>query len=115
MRTVIRRVRLVPVAGAPAPPGPVDLALEGGVVAEVAPRVDAAGADDVVDADGSWAIPGLWDQHVHMRQWALSFGRLDVSGTAHPREVVRRVAEHAAALPATTRWCWSAATSTTAG
>src|SRR5690606_28632673 len=25
----------------------------------------------VLDASGSWLIPGLWDHHVHTVQWAL--------------------------------------------
>ncbi|GGD08779.1 amidohydrolase [Nocardioides daphniae] len=33
----------------------------------------------VVDADGAWAVPGLWDAHVHLGQWALVQSRLDTS------------------------------------
>ncbi|MDN5765159.1 MAG: amidohydrolase family protein, partial [Humibacillus sp.] len=34
-----------------------------------------------------------------MTQWARTAGRLDVSGTAGPAEVIRRVGEHVATLP----------------
>jgi predicted amidohydrolase YtcJ len=30
----------------------------------------------VLDADGTWAVPGLWDNHVHTVQWALEAERL---------------------------------------
>lgn len=33
----------------------------------------------VVDFDGRYAIPGLWDEHVHMTQWALAANRIDLS------------------------------------
>ncbi len=33
----------------------------------------------VVDFDGRYAIPGLWDEHVHMTQWALAANRVDLS------------------------------------
>ena len=30
---------------------------------------------EVLDADGAWLIPGLWDHHVHVVQWALAAQR----------------------------------------
>ncbi len=96
-QALIREVRLVPVGGRPAPVAPVDLRIAGGIVTEVGPGL-AAGPAAVVEGEGRWAIPGLWDGHVHMRQWALTATRLDLAGTAHPAEVVRIVAERVAAL-----------------
>jgi predicted amidohydrolase YtcJ len=97
--TLIRGVRLVPV-GTPAPTAePVDLRMAAGVVTEIAPAIRAESAEQVVDAEGRWAIPGLWDQHVHMVQWAQTLVRLDVSGTSCPEEVTRIVGEHVAELP----------------
>jgi len=95
---VLRRVRLVPVRTA-APDGVVDVRVEDGVVTAVAPSIAPRPADHVVEADGRWAAPGLWDAHVHLEQWALSRRRLDVGGTCGPDEVVRRVAEHVRTLP----------------
>ena len=40
----------------------------------------------VVDLDGRCVIPGLWDEHVHMTQWALAAGRIDLSGATSARE-----------------------------
>jgi predicted amidohydrolase YtcJ len=95
---LLRRVRLVPLDGA-APDDPVDVLLAGGRVTAVGARV-AAGAGtvagsarvQVLDADGRWLIPGLWDAHVHLGQWALARRRLDLSGTSSPAEVLALVA-----------------------
>ena len=46
---------------------PTNLLLRDGVVADVGPRVGAAGAE-VVDADGLVALPGLVDLHTHLRE-----------------------------------------------
>ena len=95
---LVRDVRLVPV-GSPAPPHPVDLRLRDGVVQDVgrglAPRPD----EEVLEGDGRWAVPGLWDAHVHLQTWARSVVRLDLSGTSSPEQVVAVVAAHLAALP----------------
>ena len=95
---LVRGARLVPVAS-PAPRSPVDLRLRDGRVQEVgvalAPRAD----EDVLEAGGRWAVPGLWDAHVHLQTWARSLVRLDVSGTAAPEQVVAVVAAHLAGLP----------------
>lgn len=98
--TLIRRARLVPVgAQAPFGEGPVDIRIRHGVVSEVAPQLFAERHEDVVDAAGRWAIPGLWDQHVHMDQWGKTFVRLDLSGSTGPADVTRTVAAHIGTLP----------------
>ncbi len=51
--------------------GPVDVFLDGGVIADIAPAGALRPHGEVLDADGSWLIPGLWDHHVHVVQWAL--------------------------------------------
>ncbi|KGN41408.1 amidohydrolase [Knoellia aerolata] len=92
----IRQARLVPVAGRPAPEGivgvPVDVRVEADRVVEVAPTLRPTGADQVLEAEGRWLVPGLWDQHVHMGQWAANATRLDLSSTSSAGEVVRIVA-----------------------
>lgn len=56
----------------------------------VADGVVRLGGDDegleVVDLDGRFVIPGLWDQHVHMTQWAIYARRLDLGATTSAAE-----------------------------
>lgn len=59
----------------------VDLHLRGGVIVDIAPAGALPHRGAVLDADGGWAIPGLWDHHVHTVQWALVAQRQDL-GTA---------------------------------
>lgn len=106
--TVIRNARIVPVwSGGRAPAGLVDLRITDGLIGEVAPsgsgpghglRRTAQRDDLVLDADGRWAIPGLWDAHVHLRQWAQTRTRLDVSKADSAAAVTRMVASHLRAL-----------------
>ena len=35
--------------------------------------------ETVLDAEGRWLIPGLWDRHVHVDQWAQARTRLDLT------------------------------------
>ncbi|MEO3934807.1 amidohydrolase family protein [Micrococcaceae bacterium Sec7.4] len=64
-----------------------------GVVSRISPAgMTRASASRVVDLDGRYVIPGLWDEHVHMTQWALAANRIDLSGAASARaaaDVVR--------------------------
>jgi hypothetical protein len=53
--------------------------------------------EQVLDAGGRWAVPGLWDAHVHLQTWARALVRLDVSGTTSAEQVVAVVARHLAA------------------
>ena len=50
-------------------------------------------ATRVVDLDGRYVIPGLWDEHVHMTQWALAANRIDLSGAASAREAAAVVGQ----------------------
>lgn len=89
---LLRDVRLVQVTG-PAPAEPVDVLVEGGRVTAVGPGLETAGEGvEVVEAEGRWLVPGLWDQHVHMAQWTLSASRLDLASAASPEDAVRLVA-----------------------
>lgn len=86
---------------------PVDLLLVGGRVAACA--LSGAGILDrgvpggppveTVDLDGRWVIPGLWDQHVHVAQWAMSRDRLDLSGARSAAHAAQLVAERLAVAP----------------
>ncbi|NOV95656.1 amidohydrolase family protein [Isoptericola halotolerans] len=75
--------------------GLVDVALDEGRIAAVVPAgADVpdrpSGARQSVDLEGRVLMPGLWDAHTHLTQWALVRHRLDVSAATSP--------EHAAAL-----------------
>ncbi|WP_432456986.1 amidohydrolase [Cellulomonas iranensis] len=96
---VLHRARLL---GADAP---VDVVVRDGRLAAVRPvgaaldgAAGAAGAE-VVDLDGRWVVPGLWDQHTHLTQWALARGRLDVSTAGSAAEAVALVAGRLRAQP----------------
>ena len=97
---LVRTARLVPVgvpAAAATPSSePVDVLVRDGAVTAVGSGIVAPAGARVVDAGGRWLLPGLWDHHVHLDQWARTAARLDVSGTASPYDVLEKVA---AALP----------------
>lgn len=79
---------------------PVDVLLQDGAVAAVTPSPSTttsttptttpAGAL-VVDLEGRWLLPGLWDEHVHLGQWAQVRRRLDVSAAASAAEAAAAV------------------------
>ncbi|UZX05029.1 amidohydrolase family protein [Arthrobacter sp. CDRTa11] len=48
----------------------------------------------VVSLDGRYVIPGLWDEHVHMVQWALHSNRLDLAEARSAREAAAAVGSH---------------------
>jgi predicted amidohydrolase YtcJ len=69
---------------------PVDLVVSDGRLVDIRPTGSARG--HLEPLDGRWVMPGLWDHHVHMDQWALSRRRLDLraaTSAAETAEVVR--------------------------
>jgi hypothetical protein len=88
---LLRDVRLVPV-GRPAPDGPVDVRLDGHRVVTVLAGLAPQRGEDVLDAAGRWLVPGLWDAHVHLGQWARQGTRLDLAGTTSRGEALHRIA-----------------------
>lgn len=92
---LITQVRPSRIRTAPTTGEPVDLRIRDGVVTEVGQLTPAPG-EPVLAGEGRWVIPGLWDQHVHLTQWAQSLSRLDVSGTESAEAVCRIVADHLA-------------------
>ncbi len=98
---LLRGGRLVPVDGrSRTPSAPVDLLLQDGRVQWLGPGLQRPRGVDEIDLEGRLVVPGLWDHHVHMTQWAATLGRLDLSGTASPQDVVSRVRDHVLALAA---------------
>src|SRR6478736_717065 len=77
-----------------------DVHLRAGAVSAIIPSRPGSGAlpaaTRVVDLDGRYIIPGLWDEHVHMTQWALASNRLDLSGAGSAREAAAVVGAHIA-------------------
>lgn len=55
----------------------VDIRIEGDRIAEIGP----VGTGDL-DLGGRWVSPGLWDNHVHFTQWALTSRRVDLSAAS---------------------------------
>ena len=81
--------------------GGVDVLVEDGRIAAIAPQGRSAESDvDSVDVDGRWIIPGLWDNHVHFTQWARTVERLDVSGAETAAAAAGLVEREAGSLPA---------------
>lgn len=75
-----------------------DVFLDGGVIADIAPAGAIRPRGEVVDADGTWLIPGLWDHHVHVVQWALSAQRMPL-GEATSAAHAARIMADAPVLP----------------
>lgn len=96
--TLIREVR---VAG----PGreylvdsePVDIQIEGDRIIDIAPAGALKARGAVLEGEGSWVVPGLWDSHVHTTQWALAAEREQLGGTESAAEAATRMS-HVAVL-----------------
>ncbi len=56
-----------------------------------------AGSVDTLDAAGRFVTSGLWDEHVHLGQWAQQASRLDFGELTSAQQVLDRVAAAAAA------------------
>src|SRR5882724_6159686 len=61
---------------------PMDILIEGGRVAEVAPPHKIKGADEKFDARGLIVAPGFIDLHVHLREPGQSYKETVATGTA---------------------------------
>lgn len=70
----------------PGEPGLCDLHVAGGAVSRITDAALRSADVPVVELDGRYVIPGLWDEHVHMTQWALHANRIDLSGAVSARE-----------------------------
>lgn len=91
----LRRVRLG--AGGPLS----DVRIANGLVNAVYPA-DAPNAhpgDRNIDLDGRTLLPGLWDAHLHIVQWAGARRRLDLSGAVSARAAAECARNRAAGMP----------------
>ncbi|GIH97161.1 amidohydrolase [Planobispora siamensis] len=76
------------------PGGPVrHVLIDGGRIAGVSP--EPPDCDESVDVEGGTVLPGLWDAHVHSRQWAQARRRIDLSSARSARQAAELVASRA--------------------
>ena len=68
-RLLIRGAMIIPGTGVPAY-GPVDLLLEGGLIARIGNAASERwpAADTVIDATGKWVMPGIVNTHMHWHE-----------------------------------------------
>ena len=99
MDFLLRRARIVPLDGGPGWAGPVDLIVEAGRVRDIDHDLPRPTGCPEIDAVGRWEIPGLWDQHTHLRMWTAASGRLDLGGTRSADEAMARLRARLAATP----------------
>ena len=86
----------------PCPGEPVDVRVTGGRVVEVGRGLSAPGVR-VLQADGSFLIPGLWDAHAHLDMEAARSARIDTLATRSAEEALELVARSLRDLPAGSR------------
>lgn len=67
----------------------VDIHIADGAVRELRPHTGARGD---VQAEGRWLLPGLWDEHVHLSQWAMTVRRVNLSTARSAAEAVKVIA-----------------------
>ena len=97
---LIRNARVVPLAPSDVvSESPVDVLIEWGTVSAVGPGLELPEGGEELDAGGRWVMPGLWDQHVHLAQWTLASGRLDLAPARSAEDATRMVAERIAEYP----------------
>lgn len=70
-----------------------DLVFADGRIADIAPTGSLRLPGEVLDADGGFLVPGLWDHHVHVTQYALQVGRVPLGAMGSAAEAARRMAD----------------------
>ncbi|WP_194419685.1 amidohydrolase [Microbacterium abyssi] len=77
---------------------PVDIHLDGDRIIDIAPAGALRTTGLVLEGDGAWIVPGLWDNHVHTIQWALASEREQLGQVSSAAEAAARMSS-VAALP----------------
>lgn len=75
------------------PAAPYDVFLRDGRILDIAPAGNAKRIGAVLDADGAWVIPGLWDHHVHTVPWALEGQRVSLGQARSAAEAARLMSD----------------------
>lgn len=70
---------------------PIDLLIDDGTIVGILPAGIEAAADDDLDLEGRFIMPGLWDEHVHLTQWAQHRRRIDLAPAESAAEAVSLV------------------------
>ena len=98
---LLRGARVVPLdaPSAPVPGELMDVRVVDGRIRALEPSLDPMRGEEVVDLAGRWLVPGLWDAHAHVGQWATVRRRLDVSAAGSPDEAAALVVARLRAEP----------------
>jgi predicted amidohydrolase YtcJ len=96
---LLRRAQIVELQGGPGWAGPVDVLVEAGRIRDIDHDLPRPPGFPEIDAGERWLIPGLWDQHTHLRMWTSASGRLDLAGTRSADEAMARLRGRLAAEP----------------
>lgn len=70
---------------------PVDVHIASGRIVDIAPTGALPAIGEVLDGQGAWLVPGLWDSHVHAVQWALASERENLGDSTSAREAATRM------------------------
>ena len=89
-------------AAPPPPCEPVDVRVAQGRVVEVGPGLSTAG-ERVLEADGAFLVPGLWDAHAHLDMEAARSARIDTLATRSAEEALALVAQALRDVPSGSR------------
>lgn len=86
----------------PTPREPVDVRVAQGRVIEVGPGLSTAG-ERVLEADGAFLVPGLWDAHAHLDMEAARSARIDTLATRSAEQALALVAQALRDVPSGSR------------
>ena len=89
-------------AAPPPPCEPVDVRVAQGRVIEVGPGLSAVG-EEVLEVDGAFLVPGLWDAHAHLDMEAARSARIDTLATRSAEEALTLVAQALRDVPSGSR------------
>ena len=78
---------------------PIDLLIEHGVITGIGPALPRPAGVDEIDAAARWAVPGLWDAHVHVGQWLRTARMLPLGAATAAEDVLALVAAAAPGVP----------------
>lgn len=70
---------------------PVDIHIDGDKIIDIAPTGALPLRGTVLEGDGCWVVPGLWDSHVHTSQWALAAEREQLGNTGSAAEAAQQM------------------------
>ena len=74
----------------------MSIVVEDGTITGIGSTVPPPPGADRFDCEGRVVLPGLWDMHVHVDQWAMARRRIDLSSTTSPADAARVLGEVAA-------------------